>query len=132
MTITEHLEFSVVNAPLAQIDRRALSQAWYSALYGDKGALPKSQRARSKDVQQPLRSGEAQAPEKPIKRKTPIVPPNRRAPGSSPLRAGTAEFDRRAARSALARNIERRFLRPGAPVRTATFALQGERGRVQV
>lgn len=33
MTIAHDLSFSVLTAPIAQIDRRALSQAWYSALY---------------------------------------------------------------------------------------------------
>lgn len=33
MTITDHLNFSVLSAPLETIDRRALSQAWYSALF---------------------------------------------------------------------------------------------------
>lgn len=33
MTITDHLNFSVVSAPLESIDRRTLSQAWYSALF---------------------------------------------------------------------------------------------------
>lgn len=33
MTISDHLNFSVLSAPLESIDRRALSQAWYSALF---------------------------------------------------------------------------------------------------
>ena len=33
MTISEQLRFSILSAPVAAADRRALSQAWYSALY---------------------------------------------------------------------------------------------------
>src|SRR5579871_248587 len=34
MTIDKHLDLSVLSAPVASVDRRSLSQAWYSALYG--------------------------------------------------------------------------------------------------
>ncbi len=40
MTISEHLNFSVLSAPIAAIDRRALSQAWYCALFGDRSSAP--------------------------------------------------------------------------------------------
>jgi len=132
MTITEHLEFSVVSAPLAQIDRRALSQSWYSALYGANGATPKSASERAKVSEPAALTRVARSSEKPASEKAAALPVNRRALGSSPLRTGAAEIDRRAARSPLARNIERRFLRPGAPVQAASFALEGERGRVRI
>ncbi|MBV9271566.1 MAG: hypothetical protein JO165_10745 [Candidatus Eremiobacteraeota bacterium] len=132
MTITEHLEFSVVSAPLAQIDRRALSQAWYSALYECDAVPAKAPPSRAK----PISSERTSIAEKRscgrAPRKSSELRPERRAPASSPLRSGAAQIERRAARSALARNIERRFLHPGPPAKAATFQLQGDRGRVQI
>lgn len=133
MTINQQLQFSVLCAPVASLDRRTLSQAWYSALYGSRrsaahagstrntaGAMmydvPARQRAASTNV--PLaRSAAAGASE-----------PSSRA-GTS---AASYDGDRRTARSPLARKIERAFLQPKCAARKASFTLEGEHGRVHV
>lgn len=133
MTIAEHLEFSIVTAPLAQVDRRSLSQAWYSALYGAGGsAAEPSQTVRPRSIP-------SNAPNR--------LTQHQRAPGRAPVRvseprvardpaAQTAAHgpsaERRSARSPLARRIERRFLHPAAKPSAASFSLEGASGRVQV
>lgn len=131
MTITEHLEFSVVSAPLAQIDRRALSQAWYSALYSQSVAPAKAPALRARNLAsapaastspKPRTATRTQAPERAIDRLVTCSQPH----------VGIIGGERRAEGSSLARRIERRFLRPGSPPKQATFQLDGDRGRVQI
>jgi hypothetical protein len=130
MTISEHLEFSVLTAPVASLDRRALSQAWYSALYGSSSAPPQ----RPQQVDQPLRpraivhavpqSHETNA--KPNVQSEAAVKPQR----VESTRGGQTE--RRAPRSGLARKIERTFLHPRAAARKASFSIDGAAGRVEI
>lgn len=132
MTITQHLEFSVLSAPLASVDRRSLSQAWYSALYGDAAppcespassatrAVTNGERGAESEPRTQLRALRPAQPS-PIKASAPISP-----------RIGVPESERRAARSPLARKIEHAFLRPHNAPRTAAFALGGSHGRVQI
>ncbi len=134
MTIDEQLGFSVLTAPLATVDRRALSQAWFSALYGERvtheGETP----------QRYARPEARPAAERPLcaRRAAPVKrEPSREATGVRIARAARAEAEiapaeRRAMRSPLARKIERTFLRPPAPPHYAAFALGGALGRVQV
>jgi hypothetical protein len=129
MTITEHLRFSVLTAPIASMDRRTLSQAWYSALYGERsspnapttiqGTTAKSVAPRSIAV---TRAAGGESPHHGV------VPVPRNSVKAQVVPG--AETERRAPRSPLARKIERAFLHPKAPARKATFALDG--GRVQV
>src|SRR5690349_12377371 len=118
MTIGEHLQFSVLTAPVAAIDRRGLSQAWYSALYRTSGE-PQTQAARNRPT-----------PEKPPARSTEIERATCHQQGIAPskllrthenveIRGGSEE--RRAPRSALARKIERALLHPGAKARNGFF-----------
>jgi hypothetical protein len=131
MTISEQLGFSILSAPIATVDRRALSQAWYSALYGDKAppvaaaAVPaksegKSAHPRCTSVAATARHSSATCAQAPLQA--------RRVPLS--IRGG--EIERRSPRSSLARKIERAFLRPAAAPQKATFAVGGKHGRVQV
>lgn len=128
---TEPLQFSVLAAPVAAIDRRALSQAWYSALYRQAA---------------PVRNAQPAAPSKPPRHgaRTPLTQPrasdDARAIGHAPCRMersdngirAAAGMERRQIRCALARKIERAMLRPqGAPKR-ATFRIRGVPGRVHV
>lgn len=132
MTIAEHLNFSIVSAPLAQVDRRALSQAWYSALYGDGAraaqAKPAPQRGTMPDEPRDLPRHEAATARPPardvrfaVKRDAAVLP-----------KTVAVLPERRSARSPLARRIERRFLHPSAKPSAATFALDGAAGRVQI
>jgi hypothetical protein len=131
MTISEHLEFSVLTAPIASIDRRALSQAWYSALYGANGAPPKN-------TSEPRHAITQQSTCRPHGERTAgakqHVPetsrPSRRSVEGARGENGVAE--RRAPRSGLARKIESAFLRPRAATRKAVFAIDGSQGRVQL
>lgn len=130
MTISEQLHFSVLTAPVATLDRRTLSQAWYSALYGD-GAPANA-----------AKSGTPQAPDT----QPPVVHAGQMAVNAQPerahaLRAGNAKSaqrvqgapaDRRAPRSALARKIERAVLRPRGPAHKASFTIEGDHGRVHL
>lgn len=129
MTINEQLQFSVLSAPVAALDRRTLSQAWYSALYGSGGG------ASAVKTAQPVpcaRSASA-APVAPdaarCKRGTPEACPGARL---SAAKTPASPQERRAPRSALARKIERVFLRPRSPSRKASFTLESEHGRVHV
>jgi len=125
MTITEQLQFSVVTAPLATLDRRTLSQAWYSALYGHEHPKQLSirlQPARSTGATH--RSALTANAREPDHRARIAA---RSGSGVATLRAGVSE-ERRAERSRLARKIERTFLRRPLPPRSATFTVEsGER-----
>jgi hypothetical protein len=129
---TDELRCSIITAPIAAIDRRALSQAWYSALH----------RAGGKTVaaQPPRAAGRAQG-ETPIRARSPRTaesttgtgrPDATRRANAAPIRAGEPMIDRRAPRSSLSRCIERRFLDPRANVRRATFELGAGGARVHV
>ena len=133
MTITQHLEFSVLTAPLAAVDRRGLSQAWYSALYGESATPVQKPHVKSAVAfaqalhapPKPAQSERTAAVLRPAALKTPAQKkPDAFATG------GTA--DRRAQRSPLARKIERVFLDPKARMQKASFTLEGGEGRVQV
>ena len=124
--ILTHL--SVLSAPLPNCDRRALSQAWYSALHAhrnDEAALTRTRPAMS-----PCRSRRfpATGSEKTVAARAV------RAGGiaAQSARGASEKFpERRAARSALARRIVQRFLRARAPLKSAAFTLV-EGGRVRV
>src|SRR5690242_8493242 len=105
MTITEQLQFSVLTAPVATLDRRTLSQAWYSALYGTaQKAAPQKMTAPASRPAAPCAHVHATLHE-------PIACGSRagvRALGVSESQAATgAPGERRAPRSPLARKIER-------------------------
>lgn len=131
MTITQHLEFSVLTAPLACVDRRSLSQAWYSALYGTAQAPVLEKKPLQKNAAPRLRVRTAN-----------VNAQNPNPPAVRSQKAPSAEFtaakrqmpppERRAPRSPLARKIERAFLQPKAPVRKAAFTLESAAGRVQI
>jgi hypothetical protein len=130
--MSQQLGFSVLSAPIAAIDRRALSQAWYSALHlahglakepaltgnrthAQKNGAPSRIHGRRSDAARCARAEALSTPRE-----------------SRASRSHIVEADRRAPRSPLARKIERVFLHPArAPERT-TFSLEGDRGRVHV
>jgi len=128
---THRLEFDVLTAPLAEIDRRALSQAWYSALHlasasaGSRPArvAPSAQSARShkNPSAAAIRASRARVASNPR-----VVRANRERPVCQ------VAADRRSPRSQLARGIERVAARPLASARAASFAVRGPHGRVQI
>lgn len=126
--MTQQLGFSILSAPLAAIDRRALSQAWYSALHLAREHAAPAQTT----IAWP--SGTTTAPCNKRPGGHGMLSPQReeRPRHAPPARRerGTA-VERRATRSPLARKIERVFLDPvRRPVR-ATFTL-GNASRVHV
>ncbi|MBV8375357.1 MAG: hypothetical protein JO302_07575 [Candidatus Eremiobacteraeota bacterium] len=130
--MTERLQISVLSAPLACIDRRALSQAWYSALH----------RAREPKLQAPSRSRTfAQLS---VSHRIPATRSERvrafergivRLPSTGnvrELRLADVRDERRAERSRLARDIERVFRSAHTLGKRAsfTFAMDGKRVHV--
>ncbi|HLI95373.1 MAG TPA: hypothetical protein VKT72_04700 [Candidatus Baltobacteraceae bacterium] len=132
MTITEQLQFSVLTAPVAMLDRRSLSQAWYSALYGAGGC------AKSATVKAPnaktlggelngAHTGTHETASRLSRAGTTVEAASKTADRSQGIPA-----ERRAPRSALARKIERAFLRPRCASKKSSFTAEGEHGRVHV
>jgi len=131
MTITEQLQFSVLTAPVATLDRRTLSQAWYSALYG--AARTNTQNnpsALTRVTAAPDMHARATAPGSNRTRPSRVNSAACTA-GESPS-GQSAPAERRAPRSPLARKIERAFLKPRSAAGKKAFTVEGEHGRVHV
>ena len=130
--MTQQLGFSILTAPLAAIDRRTLSQAWYSALHLARGAQSQSfAPSAHNDVPICEHGARRVADSHEFARTAKFEGTARvREPASKPTSGATPE--RRAARSALARRIERTFLHPTARPKRATFTIDGTRARVHV
>uniref|UniRef100_E6Q5B0 Uncharacterized protein n=1 Tax=mine drainage metagenome TaxID=410659 RepID=E6Q5B0_9ZZZZ len=126
----DDVRYSVLSAPLAQIDRRALSQAWISALHLSSASTARSTTPRS-------------LPPRAL-RSTPASPAlqfaagnaraNATAPQSQARNVATvlAGGDRRCAQSTLARRIVELLLAPRNSARRCTLALGGPKGRVHL
>jgi hypothetical protein len=133
MTISQQLQFSVLAAPVATLDRRTLSQAWYSALYGG---------GKCEAVQAKPRAGVRQTGTSPLSPSATSQSPRTAASmrrvnpqlhrGASPLDVDGTPYERRAPRSPLARKIERAFLRPRSSARKTAFTIEGQQGRIHV
>jgi len=130
--MTQQLHVSILAAPLAAIDSRALSQAWYSALRLAHGAPAISQTAG--------RCVTASRPQASIA--TAVLLESDRQPAVVALRGARSmrgevraaagdHVKRRAARAPLARRIERIFAAPTPPHR-ATFSIEHGPARVHV
>jgi hypothetical protein len=134
--MTQQLEVSILAAPLAAIDRRALSQAWYSAL---RLASPGE---RISDCPRPRQRVSAPAS---ARTQNPTVSAHRmevetRPPRATPTKPTAISGDeetpnalrRRARRCALAQRIERAFGDSSAHPRRATFSMGQGNARVHV
>jgi hypothetical protein len=128
--ISQQIGFSILTAPLAAIDRRSLSQAWYSALHLAR-PNPRSSRGQPSSNQVVCKREHRPNGETPH-----IVRPVQRPAGAVPkehaLRRGAPSPERRAERSPLARRIERAFLDPVRRTDRATFTLDGSSARVHI
>lgn len=132
--ITRQLEVSILSAPLAAIDRRALSQAWYSALRlaRDKRPTPQRHVSNSRDARARKRAAiglEAHSGDCGEVRARPFVAgtePRLAVYCGSPF----AVAERRAPRSTLARRIESVLFGPRSQVKRASFTIG--HGRVHV
>jgi hypothetical protein len=130
--MTQQLGFSVLTAPIAAIDRRALSQAWYSALHlardSGKRETPKPVIALKPSIE---RESSLTAPLTSVKERC-SAPSCVRLKSISTRSGACAVSDRRSLRSSLARKIESVFLRPGVETRRATFTINANAARVHV
>lgn len=125
---TQRIGFDVLTAPLAEVDRRGLSQAWYSALHlaHDAPRLVAEQRARRDEA-----GGTPSVdPPEAAKNSLQASAPARRAVDREPAHVRYAS-ERRALPTPLARKIERALLGRKRPERFSTFVLDGRR-RVHV
>src|SRR5579871_6147491 len=132
--MTQQLEVSIIAAPLAAIDRRALSEAWYAALQCAKEG--------TRAPATPPRDGRSDPPVYGRARNANVVTIRNGAPPFTPhpaaSRRSVALVAERAGaplpgsrmRSSLARRIESTFSKPDSSVRRATFSLG--RGSVRV
>jgi hypothetical protein len=129
--MTEQLGYSILSAPLAAIDRRALSQAWYSALHA-----AREPHAASLPSRAPLESGNDARPrasvDAPAARERSAAAQPGRPRAARPARAANLSEERRAQRSVLARRIEATFLDPARRAARATFTVDGTHARVHV
>jgi DNA-binding XRE family transcriptional regulator len=132
MTIAEHLQFSVLSAPIAALDRRALSEAWYSTLYKQQRGQPMDPHAAHRSpvnvtVLQTAKPSAALGDPRHARHDTRVA-----LRGVQRSAINQTEVERRSARLPLARKIERTFARPRKPLHAAAFVIEGTRGRVQV
>jgi hypothetical protein len=132
--MTQELNVCVLAAPLAAIDRRALSQAWYSALHCASDNLRQTAQRAKAPTQSPHQN--------PALEPAPRERANSRAPqraiaaqgknGKTLDRSPGVETERRARRSVLARRIEKAFLDPRRAPQRATFIASGKRVHVVI
>ena len=126
--MTEQLGYSILTAPIAAIDRRALSQAWYSALHVAREPAMQRPAARA-PVREAARGPVSLRPDEQPRGRS-VVPAARR--GSEEHAPRALPQERRAERSPLACRIERTFLRTARRAPRATFTLEGTKSRVHV
>ena len=131
MTISQELQFNVLSAPIAASDRRALSQAWYSALYGTRAKAPAPAPRRSGPTKsEPLKARNVRVvPASPTDRR--IAAPIART-GNDASKGAPVQTERRSVRSALSRAIEGAMLRPKSAPQRAALVLASAHGRVQL
>jgi hypothetical protein len=131
MTTTAQLGISVLSAPLAAIDRRSLSQAWYSALHLARDAAPPKGAATRRAGERPITaSPQARSTASPVRAGDagPVISkPVRRAPA----RTG-APVERREPRLPLTRRIERALFERTSSAARTTFSVGEGTGRVVV
>jgi len=129
MTIDMQSQLGMLAAPVACIDRRSLSQAWYSALYGEGQAKPReSSAARSSDCRPPVVRHGAAREAATIHELHRTQPANGRPRRSAPV---GAPGERRALPTTLARRIER-TLRRAPGVSRASLCVDAGGARVHL
>lgn len=127
---TQHAGFTVLSTPVALCDRRALSQAWYSALHLHKCGDATSGHGRKTAVQgRAQRGSHLQTPASGNPKAQLAVA---QWGGSALALTGAPAIERRMLRSKLAQKIERVFTAAKTPPKHASFSLEGARGRVQI
>lgn len=136
--MTHELEVSILAAPLAAIDRRGLSQAWYNALHlAQRVEQPARSSASNRAVVQPEshRAGaDALAPTRCTKCAQCIDNAHDARPRRDirPPRDTTLHLSQERTLSPLSKRIELRFAANAQPVARATFSLGRGAARVHV
>ncbi|HUY10940.1 MAG TPA: hypothetical protein VMV73_01625 [Candidatus Dormibacteraeota bacterium] len=129
---TNAISYSVLTAPLAQIDRRALSQAWLSALH-----LPTTSIASLRNlpdgagIRPEAHTHFASVPKAPAPTDA-CTPPSTRAIRTRAAFGPLSSSERRSPQSALARRIVAALLAPKSAARRCTLALGAARGRIHL
>jgi len=129
MTISDQLSFSILSAPVASADRRALSQAWYSALYGAACKRPAAPAAGSKKTRSAGAAVLKNTPARSAALQKLCAPQGHAAPKRA---AFAPPQERRGPRLYLARRIANLVALRTAKRSAATFVLDGSRARVRV
>jgi hypothetical protein len=122
MTNTQQLGVSVLSAPLGAIDRRSLSQAWYSALHLAH-ERPSASPALSRVAAQPSREARTVTTHAARPGNLVAFPATQRGAGNSATHTGVS-VERRSPRSPLARRIERAVLDRRVPAPNAAFTVR--------
>lgn len=132
--MTQELNVCVLAAPLAAIDRRALSQAWYSALHcaSEKERSPAGQSGNGIIRREVNRPATVRVLREVAQREAPRAIASRQRNGKAHERCNSCDADRRARQSSLGRRIARRFLASPAGSQRATFTAGGKRVHVLV
>jgi hypothetical protein len=128
--MTEQLRVSVVAAPLAAIDPRVLSQAWYSALHVARTApnrpMPaQANRAPSANVLRPSLAASVRD----VRRNGVVASPRPRGVAQS---VGSNDVRNDRTPSRMARRIERALTRPQRPPCRAAFVVGDGRARALI
>jgi hypothetical protein len=126
----DRLAVDVVTTPLAEIDRRTLSEAWYCALNLARATAPARplQHSVRQMTQEPARVDlTGSDPEHATTMSATSNPSERHADSPS-----ATQVERRRPPGSLTRKIERALARPQVPVRRVTLTLQGRTGRVEL
>jgi hypothetical protein len=134
--MTQQLEVSILAAPLAAIDRRALSQAWYSALHlarPERSPVP-SRECSPCTVATPIdaapkRESESLSPRPAAARVAHSVQTKPSKMAAQPS-APRISVNREAVPLSL--RIERRFAHPTSQIKRATFSMGRGEARVHV
>jgi len=123
---------AILAVQLAAVDRRTLSQAWYSALHLARHDEPaRAGRARGTALS-PSRAGSQERASKSGRRPSAAVSPrSSRAPADRTV-TREAGIDRRAPKTELARRIERGLARGIPQRRAAAFDVRALDGRVHL
>lgn len=130
--LTQPAAFSVLSAPVALCDRRALSQAWYSALHVHKDGAPANVTRRETRALVQDEPAHAYIQRTGFTKNNPEAQKTCLRVGAALALPGAPANERRILRSKLAQKIERVFLEPKHPPKHASFSLEGARGRVQI
>ncbi|MGC8486294.1 MAG: hypothetical protein ACP5O6_11805, partial [Candidatus Baltobacteraceae bacterium] len=126
----DDVRYSVLSAPLAQIDRRALSQAWVSALHLSQAPStprtpPPACVARNGGHERSSTAPLPRARTANVREQTRVLHADRRA-------VVIAGGERRSSQSSLARRIVETLLAPRNAAHRCTLALGGAKGRVHL